>query len=117
MNDQKTNPNLSVREQFEAFLDEAREVIASARETLNDTEEVQLKDVDTFLESLSEAAAKLDTADAAIDQAQFLVSDVGTLTNDDIEHVLRALKHLGLNDVDLFNMADIKMALEATVGL
>jgi hypothetical protein len=88
-----------------------------------------------LLKLLSDAREKLDTltddgteegdmrrlasdADSAIeDAAKALKDDAVVDAEDHTEHMLRALKHLGVPDLDLFTSADIRMALEQTEGL
>ena len=88
-----------------------------------------------LLKLLEEARDKLDTltdADTSEKDMRSLASDADTLVaeaqtlleddtlveaEDHTEHILRALKHMGVPDLDLFTAADIRMALEQTEGL
>ena len=119
MADQNPTPQkqLSPTQQIEQSLNEVRETLAGMRDALEDVSESTLAEMPDFLKMLEGVVLNIDKVDQAAALAQDSLEETCFFSMDDIEHVLRALKHLGVQDLDAFTDADVKMAMEATVGL
>jgi hypothetical protein len=98
---------------IENALGGAREKLAAMRGFL---EELAATSLDKSLET---AVLDVDKVDQEIALALSLLEDADIIdeVQDHTEHVFRALKHLGVQDLDAFTDADVKMALEQTEGL
>jgi soluble cytochrome b562 len=118
MADQNPTPQkqLSPTQQIEQGLNEVRETLAGMRDALEDVSESTLAEMPDFLKTLENVVLNIDKADQSAAMAQEALEEA-SFSADEIEHVLRALRHLGLTDVDHFNMTDVKMAMEVTAGL
>jgi len=104
---------------IENSLGEARETLSEIRDALGEPSQTRLEDVATFLETLDGVLLDIDKADQEIALALSTLEDANLVDDeqDHTEHVMRALKHLGVQDLDVFTDTDVKMALEQTVGL
>ena len=84
-----------------------------------------LQDAREKLDNLTDDGTDEQAMRVLASDADSLVADALTALEDDTvvdaedhtEHMLRALKQLGVPDLDLFTSVDIRMALEQTEGL
>jgi hypothetical protein len=107
------------KDKIEKVLGEAREKLAAMRDFLDDQAATTLGNVADFVKSFQDTVLDIDKVDQKIALAQSLLEDADIVDDaqDHTEHVFRALKHLGVQDLDAFTEVDVKMAMEATVGL
>jgi hypothetical protein len=107
------------KDKIEKVLGEAREKLVAMRDFLEEPAATPLGNVADFLKSLEDVVLDIDKVDQEIALALSVLEDAEIVDDaqDHTEHVLRALKHLGVQDLDAFTDADVKMAMEATVGL
>jgi hypothetical protein len=96
------------------LLDILRGEIETAKDMLDESDEIQVQAVAPLLENL---AAQLTKCEAKLEDAVLEIEEIDTFSDEDIAHVLRALKHLGISGIDSLTDASIRMAMEQVVGL
>jgi len=105
-----------IEERIQESLEEIREKCAGMLDALDidDFDDVGVGQVAELLAALKDKAEACDQAAAT---AEVALEETTFFSMDDVEHVLRALKHLGVTDLQRFTNVEIRMAMEQTVGL
>ena len=114
MTKQKTN-----KDKIENSLGEVRTKLAEMRDVLDDPAATTLGNAADFVKSLEGIVENIDKSDEELAEALSTLEDAEIVDDaqDHTEHVLRALKHLGVQGLDAFTDADMSMAMEQTEGL
>ena len=107
------------KHKIEKSLGEAREKLSGMKGVLDDSSETTLVGVVAFLKTLEAMLLDIDKVDQEIALALSMLEDAEIVDDaqDHTEHVFRALKHLGVQGLDAFTDADMRMAMEQTEGL
>jgi hypothetical protein len=105
--------------EIENLLGEVRNSLAGMRDVLDDPAATTLGNAADFVKSLEGIVENIDKADEELAEVLSTLEDAEIVgdARDHTEHVLRALKHLGVQGLDAFTDADMRMAMEQTENL
>jgi hypothetical protein len=110
------------KEEIESSLGETHERLISMKDMLDEIEidDISIGQAVGLLTKLRDGLLEhIDKADDQVAEALSTLEDADIVDNaqDHTEHVFRALKHLGVQDLNAFTDVAMKMALEQTENL